>query len=114
MAVLETAAHVDDKGLPLNKYVIEIEVPDEVWQARVVKAADEISGGWDAIPYGLVSIEVGSAWYTEAGTALIELPSVIVPEESIVLINAQHADTARITATVIRRFQYNTLFRGIS
>jgi len=28
MAVLEIAAHIDDAGLPLNKYVVEIDVPD--------------------------------------------------------------------------------------
>ena len=33
MAVLETAAHIDDSGLPLNKFVVLIEVPDAVWPA---------------------------------------------------------------------------------
>ena len=34
IAVLETAAHIDDGGLPLNRYLIEIEVPEAVWKAR--------------------------------------------------------------------------------
>jgi RES domain-containing protein len=31
LAVLETAAHIDDAGLPQNRFVIELQVPDEVW-----------------------------------------------------------------------------------
>ena len=30
IAVLETAAHVDDSGLPLNRYLVQIDVPDAV------------------------------------------------------------------------------------
>lgn len=111
MAVLETAAHVDDGGLPLNRYVIGIEVPDHVWDARKRVRVDDLPGGWDAIPYGMPSVAMGSAWYREGATALLELPSVIVPEESIVLINAEHADTSAMRASVVRKFQYNALFR---
>lgn len=112
MAVLETSAHIDDTGLPLNRFVIEIDVPDDVWEARQVMSANDLDGGWDAIPHAMVSIETGSAWYAAAAHAILELPSVIVPEESIVLINAQHPDTQRITSRATRRFQYNLLFRG--
>lgn len=112
MAVLETAAHIDDSGLPLNKYVIEIDVPDDVWAARRVVTADALPSGWDAIPHGVVSVEAGSAWYLAQGQALVELPSVIVPEETVVLINAQHPDAQRLTARATRRLQYNLLFRS--
>lgn len=111
MAVLETAAHIDDSGLPLNKYVIDIEVPDDVWAARKVIAANALPVGWDAVPHGLVSTSVGSAWYAAGIHAILELPSVIAPEETIAVINAQHADARRITATATRLFQYNLLFR---
>ena len=111
MAVLETAAHIDDGGLPLNRHVIGIEVPEKVWDARRRVQVDDLPAGWDAIPYGLPSVAMGSAWYREGAAALIELPSVIVPEESIVLINSEHADTADMRASVLRKFQYNALFR---
>lgn len=111
MAVLETAAHVDDHGLPLNKYVIEIEVPDELWHARLIRSTAELPAGWDAIPSGVVSFDVGSAWYTGKASALLELPSAIVPEESTVLINAEHPGAKSLTARATRRFEYNRLFR---
>lgn len=112
MAVLETAAHIDDSGLPLNKYVIEIDVPDVIWNARQVVAAHMLPVGWDAIPHGMLSVNIGSAWYARGAHAIIELPSVIAPEESIVLINAQHPDSQHLKARATRRLQYNLLFRG--
>ncbi len=111
MAVLETAAHVDGSGLPLNRYVIEIEIPDDVWTARLSLTAGALPVGWDAIPHGLASIQTGSAWYAAGAHALLELPSAIAPEESVVLINARHPDAQRLSARATRRFHYNLLFR---
>jgi hypothetical protein len=40
------------------------------------------------------------------------VPSVIVPEEFAALINPMHPASAKITAKVIRPFEYNKLFRA--
>jgi RES domain-containing protein len=111
LAVLETAAHIDDTGLPQTKYVVEIDVPDPVWDARLTVAAPPV--GWDAIPHGVVSLDVGSAWHAAGRHAVLEVPSVIVPEEFVVLINATHPDSALIAAKAVRKFQYNALFRHL-
>lgn len=111
MAILETAAHIDDGGLPLNKYVIEIDVPDAIWAARRILPVTSLPVGWDAIPHGLASTSVGSAWIAAGTEAILELPSVIAPEETVILLNPKHPDAAKITAIATRRFQYNLLFR---
>ncbi len=112
MAVLETAAHVDDSGLPLNKFVVEIQVPDAVWAQREVVAVAALPVTWNAIPAGSASVRFGSDWLASMRTALLVVPSVIVPEEANVLINPRHPEAGGITATVLRRFEYNQLFRG--
>jgi hypothetical protein len=43
---------------------------------------------------------------------MLLVPSVIVPEEEIALINPRHSDAASIIAAVRRKFLYNALFRG--
>jgi hypothetical protein len=35
-----------------------------------------------------------------------------VPEEPVVLVNPLHADAGSLSATVVRRFDYNRLFRS--
>ncbi|WP_273388502.1 RES family NAD+ phosphorylase [Thermomonas hydrothermalis] len=114
LAMLETVAHIDSHGLPLNRYVVWIDVPDDVWKARRVLKEEDLPRGWDAIPHGMASTQVGSDWYNANQEALLELPSAIVPEESIVLINAKHKDAKRLKATTGRRIDYNMVLRTLT
>jgi RES domain-containing protein len=111
LAVLETAAHVDDSGLPLNKFVVQIDVPDDVWAKRESLDVAALPPAWAAIPAGRASVNIGSAWLSSLRSAIVSVPSVIVPEESAALINPKHVDAAAITATAVRVFDYNRLFR---
>lgn len=112
MAVLETAAHVDDGGLPLNRFVIRIDVPDPVWGSREELDVAMLPPTWAAIPAGKASMRIGSEWITSLRSAILLVPSVIIPEERAVLINPVHADAGKLTATVVRQFDYNRLFRA--
>lgn len=107
LAAWETRAHFG-KGasLPWNRYLVRIEVPDDVWTSRQVLARPP-PVGWDAIPEGLVSRAFGSAWLNSDRCALLAVPSVIIPEEDNVLINPAHLDAKRITAVKVRRFVYD-------
>ena len=107
LAAWETRAHLG-KGvkLPWNRYLVRIDVPDDVWAALEILPRPPATG-WDAIPEGLVSRAAGSAWLRSGRTALLAVPSVIIVEEDNVLSNPVHPDTKRITATKVRRFVYD-------
>jgi RES domain-containing protein len=107
LAAWETRAHFGKGGqLPWNRYLVRIDIPDAVWQAReILKRPPPV--GWDAIPEGLVSRAEGSAWLASESTVLLAVPSVIVNEEDNVLINPAHADAKRIKSTKLRRFVYD-------
>lgn len=108
LACLETVVHLASGGLPLNRYLVEIVVPDNVWKARKFITHTTAPVGWDALPAGKVSLDAGDGWLTGAGSALLEVPSIVVPEEQNVLINPVHPDSARITATIRRKWQYDS------
>jgi RES domain-containing protein len=112
IAVLETAAHIDDGGLPLNRYLLELEVPDDVWAAREELDVATLPITWAAIPAGHASVRVGSNWLVSLRSPILLVPSVVVPEERAALINPNHAMSKRITARAVRRFEYNRLFRA--
>ena len=112
MAVLETAAHIDDAGLPQNRFVVRIDVPEKMWRARITLGVDALPVAWAAIPAGRTSVGFGSRWIREGASALLEVPSVIVPEETVVALNVTHPEIERLKATVVRRFDYPRLFRG--
>ena len=106
LACLETVVHLGDVGLPLNRYLVEITVPDADWAAReVFDPAAHV--GWDAEPAGMVSLDWGTAWAASGRTLLAEVPSVIVPEESNVLINPAHPSAAGLRVRKVRRWLYD-------
>lgn len=114
LAVLETAAYVNPAGLPLNRFVIAIDVPAADWASREELDAVTLDPAWLAIPAGRASVDLGSAWYQSLRSLLLVVPSAIVPEERNVIVNARHPRAAGVSATVVRPFSYVTLFRARS
>lgn len=107
LAAWENRAHFG-KGarLPWNRYLVRIDVPNDVWAAREILVRPP-PVGWDAIPEGLVSRTTGSSWLVSGRTALLAVPSVVIEEEDNVLMNPAHPDAQRITAAKVRRFIYD-------
>lgn len=60
----------------------------------------------------LASLACCSALGIDAFSRKVLLPSVIVPEEHTALLNPAHPAARHITATVLRPFSYNALFRA--
>jgi RES domain-containing protein len=111
LACLETLVHLNASGLPLNRYLVAVEASDAVWGAAEGVDASPLAVGWDAEPPGLVSIDLGTAWLKANRSALLVVPSVVIPEEFNVLINPAHGDTRSITATKVRRWLYDPRLR---
>ena len=107
LACLETVVHLNAGGLPLNRYLVEVTIPDDVWASAETQNAANLPVGWDAEPAGRASIAFGTDWTRLGSSALLVVPSVIVPEEFNVLINPQHSDSARITAVKVRKWLYD-------
>jgi RES domain-containing protein len=105
LATVETVHFLRNGSLPFNRYLVRIDVPDAVWRARQV--LDPLPGGWDAIPAGLSARAAGDAWIASGASALLLVPSVIVPDEYNVLINPRHGDAAAIVATTVKRWIYD-------
>ena len=111
LAMLETAAHINTLGLPLNRFLVAIDVPDALWAQRQDIAANQLPLGWAAIPAGLTSVDVGSQWLSRQSSLLLCVPSVIVPEEPIALINPAHPMASQLTAHKLRPVTYGAVFR---
>lgn len=112
LAALETVVHLDVGALPLNRYLVRIEVSRDIWDARKVDTALNLPVGWDARPAGIVSLDAGDDWLKGLTSALYEVPSVIVPEESNVLINPAHPDAKKIKVTKVRAWLYDPRMRA--
>lgn len=107
LAVLETFVHLDSSLLPLNRYLVRIEVPDRIWKKATVLQPSSMDVGWDAEPPGKISLDAGDEWLTSNGSLLLRVPSVIVPIECNVLINPQHPETTELKFEKIQRWTYD-------
>lgn len=104
LCVLETIVHIETDDLPLNRYLVEIQIPESIWKSRDVLAHPTV--GWDARPCSATSLNIGATWMQQRKSALLFIPSVIVPEEFNILINPLHPDSKFITPHKVRHFDY--------
>ena len=105
LATLETLSYLQYKGVPYNRYLVRIDIPQRLWRKRTAVAP--LPGGWDAVPIGLTGRCAGDEWIAGGHSALLQVPSVIVPDESNILINPEHPDAAAIRAVTIKRWAYD-------
>lgn len=106
LACLETIVHLNAGGLPLNRILVDVQIPDDVWKARETVDLSQLVG-WDVSPASVTSIAYGNDWLRSRRSALLVVPSVIVPEEMNVLVNPTHSDSAALVAVKRRRWTYD-------
>ncbi|MGB3291275.1 MAG: RES family NAD+ phosphorylase [Burkholderiaceae bacterium] len=109
LACLETVVHLDFGGLPLNRYLVRIDIPIATWKRRSVFDPSK-QVGWDAMPAGKVSLDAGDTWVMHSKTALLQVPSAIVSEEMNILINPAHPDAGKLKAVKLRKWTYDGRF----
>jgi RES domain-containing protein len=73
-----------------------------------------LSAAWNAIPAGQASVQEGATWLASNRSPILLVPSVIVPEEFATLINLHHPASSKISARVVRPFEYNRPLSAIS
>jgi RES domain-containing protein len=93
LAMLELLVHLNPP-IHFRMVVIRVEFPDALVE-RLPSTA--LAGGWREAPPPPATKVIGDQWVREARSAVLEPPSVIVPEESNYLLNPAHPQFAQIT-----------------
>ena len=107
LACLETLVHLAAGGLPFNRYQVEISIPAPIWAAARKETPASLPVGWDSQPAGRASINFGTEWLRGGRSAVLVIPSALVPEEFCVLVNPAHRDSASLGAAKTRRWLYD-------
>jgi RES domain-containing protein len=68
------------------------------WDEAIMSAIDlrKLPKGWNAQPPGLISKNIGDEWVHSGRSAVLVVPSVIVPLEKTFLLNPKHRDFGKI------------------
>jgi RES domain-containing protein len=95
LALLEILVHLNPP-LPGSYKVFTIS-----FSADLVEnvAADHLPSDWRVEPPSLSTQRVGDAWLREARSAVLQVPSAILPAEVNFLINPAHPDFRRINVS---------------
>lgn len=114
LSCIETVVHINQASFPFNRYLVQIKVPEPVYDQAEILTDKTAPVGWDAVPAGLTSIKFGNEWLSSRKSLLLIVPSVIIPEEFNVLINPGHEDISKITVKKIRKWIYDPRMTGLA
>ena len=111
LAALELLIHVDLDQAPSDLVAVPAELPDDVPVRRL--EPKELPRNWRAYPAPPSTRTLGSGWIDSGASVGLRVPSVVVPEEGIVLLNPAHGDFRRLRVGRSRSFRLDArLFRA--
>ena len=94
LALNEVLVNLDLPPELLPDYVhMIVQVPEAVWHARRVISETALHDDWRTADHSHETRSIGDGWLAVASSALLDVPSAVIPSESNVLLNPAHADT---------------------
>jgi RES domain-containing protein len=108
LALLEVIVHleIDPDDLPRNYQLLEIEAADSISIEEFSKSTlDNHAPGWDRDQR--ISRTLTTSWFAQHRTALLRVPSIVVPHSSNFLLNPLHAEAAHVRIIAITRAEYD-------
>jgi len=107
LAVLEMLVHLETPEI-LKKYVLfEVEI-DDSYIVSVNKRKIPRNWKMDPVPGRVQAI--GDAWVAAGSSAVLRVPSALIPGESNFLLNPRHADFQKLTIHKPVSFQFDPRF----
>ena len=108
LAALEYFVHLEPEEAPEDLVVIPVDVPQGIAVPGIEFKA--LPRNWRTYPAPEELAELGSAWALSLQSALLRIPSVIVPHESNYALNPAYPDFRRIAVGMPEPFSLDPRF----
>jgi len=105
LAALEYFVHLEPPEAPDDLVAVPAEIPDGVSRVRV--DVSELPRNWRRYPASEAMADLGTRWAGTGATAVLIVPSAIIPAESNYLLNPRHADFSKIRVGRPDRFSFD-------
>lgn len=106
LALLETLAHTPAKMLDKRVYhLIALFVPDKVLIQKI--DVKNLQPGWDAPDTRPFTKKMGDAFLSNKKEFMLEVPSVIIPEDINYVLNPLHEDMKQVKLVNKRRIYFD-------
>ncbi len=106
LACLENVVHRTGRGLQADFRTVCIYVPDTLPQAQISLAA--LPPNWSDFEHYGQCQQLGDAWLLAGETAILRVPSAIIPAEVNYLLNPAHPHFAQITISRVEPFAFDS------
>jgi len=94
--------HADRDLIPADLVQIEIDLPDDLESERI--ETRKLPSNWKRYPGPPALRRIGQRWIERGRTAVLRVPSAVIPEESNYLLNPAHEGMKRIKVAGRRAF----------
>jgi RES domain-containing protein len=88
LAILEYRVHIDLALLPDDLVIATLEIPEDI----AITPTPALPENWKEFPAPASLRKIGDRFIAEARSALMLVPSVLVPQENNVMLNPLHPD----------------------
>ena len=72
-----------------------------------VLSPEKLPAGWDAKPVGVETQRIGREWFEKGRTAILQVPSAIIPSEWNFVLNPTHPNFHRIEIAAAEPFAFD-------
>ncbi|MES0489819.1 MAG: RES domain-containing protein [Leptospirales bacterium] len=93
LSILETIVHCQRVSDLHNRLVLSIKFPEESIDEIEM---DQLPNDWNKAPWHNYTINYGSNWLSSHNNFVLKIPSAIVPNENIFLVNPHHKNHSQI------------------
>lgn len=106
LALLETLAHLPSKLFRYKTYMlVTVFIPENI-SIQVLREKD-LPANWDALDIQHVTQKIGDKFLQEQKAALLQAPSVLMPEEYNYVINPLHSSMKGVKVIHKRKIEFN-------
>ena len=103
LACLENVVHRSSLGLQKDFRNLIIEIPDTL----KIKSVKKLKRGWHRFENYPYTQAIGDSWIESVESAILRVPSVIIPEEFNFLLNPNHGDFKNIKLLRMEPFTFD-------
>jgi RES domain-containing protein len=105
LAALERFVHADPDLEPDDLVATSVDVPDDVAVGSV--EITDLPPNWREYPSPEALQAIGAAWVQRAASAVLSVPSVVIPHERNYILNPVHPDFGRLAIGKAEAFSFD-------
>ena len=105
IVALEKFVHIAG-SVPPDLVLVRVVLPESASSETVARA--DLPPGWNMLPPRPASMQFGTRWAREKRSLALYLPSAILPEETIAVLNPDHPEFRAVRMEIAREFRYDS------